>query len=79
MGVCSWFRVPTFPPSRTPTFPCSWHFRNPGTRERTFIQERGNAERKKIGMAISRSCEEMLIMFTQLQMANKDPNCLIHK
>ena len=54
MGVRSWFRVPELPRSRVPGIL--------GTRARgnaNFIQERGNAERERIGTLNSRSSEEM--------------------
>ena len=47
MGAHSWFRVPALLRS--------WHF----FRNANFVQERGNAERERIGTLISRSCEEI--------------------
>ena len=53
--------------SRAPAFSRSRHFRNAGVRERNFIQERGNAERERIGMLNSRSSEEMIQLLRVLR------------
>ena len=72
MGACSWFHVPMHPWSRVPAFLA---FKARGSS--IFIQEHRNTERKKtIGMLISHSCEEMLIIFARLQIVIKEWVCV---